>query len=84
MKNFNLTRTNKWKKIIISFLFALVISLPALAQNVGINATGAAPNANAGLDVDFTDKGVLIPRVSLSGTSDFAPLSAHVAGMVVL
>lgn len=33
-------------------------------QGVGINATGTAPDNSAGLDVDFTDKGILIPRMT--------------------
>jgi len=41
------------------------------SQNVGINATGAAPSGDAGLDVNFTDKGVLIPRVSLTATGTY-------------
>lgn len=34
------------------------------AQNVGINATGAAPNSSALLDIDGTNGGLLIPRMS--------------------
>jgi len=64
-------------------LFTLLISLTGYSQNVGINTTGAVPNADAGLDVDFTNKGLLIPRVALTGTANFAPLTAHVAGMIV-
>ena len=65
-------------------LIALIISFSGLAQNAGISATGALPvNASAGLDVNFADKGILIPRVALTSTTSFAPLTAHVAGMVV-
>ncbi len=35
-----------------------------LAQNVGINATSTAPNANAMLDIASTTKGMLIPRMT--------------------
>jgi len=35
------------------------------AQNVAINSTGALPNASAMLDLSATDKGLLIPRVTL-------------------
>jgi len=50
---------------------------------VGIGTT--TPNANALLDVDatFTKGGILLPRLSLTSTGDFAPLTAHVAGMIV-
>jgi hypothetical protein len=34
------------------------------SQNVGINATGNAPNSSAMLDIESADKGLLIPRVS--------------------
>lgn len=64
-------------------LVLLIISLSGFSQNVGVNTTGAQPNSSAGLDVDFPDKGLLIPRVSLTSTTSFAPLSAHVAGMFV-
>lgn len=64
-------------------LILLTLSVTGISQNVGINPTGAPPNAAAGLDVDFPDKGILIPRVSLTSTTSFAPLTAHVAGMVV-
>jgi hypothetical protein len=43
------------------------------AQNVGINSTGTTPNPSAGLDIDFTDKGLLIPRVSLSSLTTYNP-----------
>jgi hypothetical protein len=38
---------------------------PALAQNVSISPTGNAPDNSAALDIrDFTDKGILIPRLT--------------------
>lgn len=40
------------------------------AQNVGINSSGNTPDASAGLDIDFSNKGLLIPRVKLTGTED--------------
>jgi hypothetical protein len=41
-------------------------SVIGYAQNVGINTTGDAPHASAGLDVNFTTKGFLAPRMLLS------------------
>src|SRR5258708_4812306 len=43
------------------FLFTLCT---VHAQNIGINNTGAAPVASAALDVDATNKGLLIPRLT--------------------
>ena len=83
MKKFTKTSLVGYMNRFYAFLFFLIICLPAFSQNVGINATGAAPNANAGLDVDFTNKGVLIPRIALTNTASFLPLSAHVPGMIV-
>jgi hypothetical protein len=83
MKKVELLSTTKLAKGFYFFIILLLASLGSFAQNMGINATGVPPNANAGLDVDFTDKGILIPRVALTGTANFAPLAAHVAGMIV-
>jgi len=73
--------------ILIKGLFGLLViictSQSSFSQNVGISASGSQPNTSAGLDVDFADKGLLIPRVALTGTSNAAPLAAHVAGMMV-
>ncbi|QPH41446.1 hypothetical protein [Pedobacter endophyticus] len=49
---------------------------------VGVGTAGAV-NPNAALEVKSTTKGVLISRVALTGTTAFAPLTAHVAGMMV-
>lgn len=61
------------KKILLP---ALLLSFTgAFAQNVGINSTGAAPITSAALDVDMANKGVLIPRVALTTTAAFAPVT---------
>jgi len=84
MKNNSIKTISRFNKKIYCFLITLLISVSCFSQgNIGINATGTAPNSSAGLDVDFPDKGVLIPRISLASTTSFAPLSAHVAGMIV-
>jgi hypothetical protein len=46
--------------LIIACHFQQIIS----AQNIGINATGAAPDKSAMLDVSSTDKGMLVPRMT--------------------
>lgn len=68
----------------VNVLILLVITIAGFSQNVGISPTGAIPpNASAGLDINFADKGLLMPRVALQSTTSFAPLSAHVTGMIV-
>lgn len=48
----------------ISFAFLALVTLTTNAQNVAINATGAAPVASAMLDVSSTTSGILIPRMT--------------------
>ncbi|HLN72869.1 MAG TPA: hypothetical protein VK205_06220, partial [Prolixibacteraceae bacterium] len=83
MKEIKKPAKDQVKTGLFTLLILLLSCISVFSQNVGINATGAVPNAAAGLDVDFPNKGVLIPRVALTGTASFAPLTAHVAGMVV-
>lgn len=83
MKNFTLRMSNRWNKFFYCLLMALIISLSGYAQNVGITDTSNPPDPAAGLDINFASKGLLIPRVALTGTANFAPLPAHVAGMIV-
>jgi uncharacterized protein (TIGR02145 family) len=49
-----------------ALLSAVLLGLmsPTNAQNLGISATGVVPDPSAGLDVNFTDRGVLIPRLT--------------------
>jgi hypothetical protein len=67
--------------------FFIVCSLLAwfitTSQNVGINATGGSPNASAGLDVDFTNKGLLIPRIELTSTGDNTTISNPATSLLV-
>lgn len=59
------------------------ISSQLQAQNVGINSTGSAPNNSAGLDVDFTNKGLLIPRVALTSATDGATIPSPATSLLV-
>lgn len=71
-------------KKITSLLVAIMLSLfchESLNAQVGIGTT--APNADAQLDISSTNRGLLLPRVALTNTTNPAPLSADVAGMVV-
>jgi uncharacterized protein (TIGR02145 family) len=54
------------KAIILSILFLLLTAVTGLSQNVGINADGSAPDNSAMLDVKSTDKGLLIPRMTIA------------------
>jgi hypothetical protein len=63
------------RKVYLTTVFAYLVFSNYFAQNVGINATGAAPVSSAALDVDIANKGVLIPRVALTSLTTFAPVT---------
>lgn len=50
------------------------------AQNVAINTAGTAANTSAGLDVDFTNKGFLLPRMT---AAQRAAIAAPATGLIV-
>ena len=61
----------------------LLTTITLNAQNIGINATGLAPAASAGLDVDFTNKGFLAPRVALTATNVAGPIAGPATSLLV-
>lgn len=70
------------KLLLFLILFAGSYSF-TIAQNVGINATGTPGAASAGLDVNFTDKGVLIPRISLVSNTDVVTIPSPAVSLLV-
>ncbi len=66
--------------LVVTFL---MVTSFAQAQNVAINSTGTAPAASAGLDVSFTDKGLLIPRVALTATNAAGPITSPTTSLLV-
>ncbi|RZK93279.1 MAG: hypothetical protein EOO98_00045 [Pedobacter sp.] len=66
------------------YFTGLLIFLGIQAQaQVKVGTNLATINPDAALEVEHTSKGLLLPRVALTSTTDFAPLSAHVLGMTV-
>lgn len=67
-----------------TLFFTVVITLFAtisLAQNVGIGTN--TPDASAKLDITSSNSGLLIPRVSLSSTTDVATISSPATSLLV-
>ncbi len=79
MKNF----LNLLSAICFAFLFFFFCGL-AYAQNVGINTDGSSPDESAILDIKSTDKGVLIPRVALTGTTNNTPIGAGIQASLLV
>jgi hypothetical protein len=68
---------------LFSLLFTLFLFTNSTAQNVAINTTGAAPDESAMLDIVNSSKGLLLPRVSLSTTSDAATIASPATSLLV-
>ena len=68
------------RKFVVVFLFA--VSISAQAQ-VGINTTGANADNSAILDVSAANKGLLIPRIALTGTTDVTTIVSAAASLLV-
>ncbi|MDN3673004.1 hypothetical protein QWY99_08065 [Flavobacterium branchiarum] len=70
------------KKKLMLLIAVLMLSFYMTAQ-VKVGANPTTINTNSVLELESTTKGLLLPRVTLSSTSSFSPLTAHVAGMSV-
>ncbi|HEY9005045.1 MAG TPA: tail fiber domain-containing protein [Ohtaekwangia sp.] len=70
----------KFKLVILLYTIGFSVGL---AQNIGINSTGAAPASSAMLDVSSTNSGVLIPRVALTATNVTTPVTSPVTSLLV-
>lgn len=75
--------TTKLLLIVVITCNIQLISLLSFAQNVGISTTGITPDASAALDINFNDKGLLIPRVALTGTTDNTTILSPAMSLMV-
>lgn len=70
-----------------SIIIVLLCLIPLFnfiqAQNIGVNTTGAIPDASSILDISSTDKGVLIPRVNIIDLATAAPITAPINSLLV-
>jgi hypothetical protein len=69
------------KKIFYALFSILAIGSSINAQNVGIGT--ATPAASAKLDITDANRGLLIPRVALTGTTVAAPVTAPAISLLV-
>lgn len=70
-------------KKITAIVLLMVAFIGLKAQNIGINPTGTLPNNSAGLDVDFTNRGLLIPRIALTSSSDAVTIGSPATSLLV-
>jgi len=71
------------KPLLILALAVLLSSNQNTAQNVGIGSTSFTPDASAGLEVRYTDKGVLIPNVNIADLSTADPVTSPSVSLLV-
>src|SRR5437773_432276 len=71
------------KNYLLTLALVSAAALIVNAQNIAINTTGAAANSSAGLDINFTNKGLLIPRVTNAQRTAMNPLPAAAQGLLV-
>jgi hypothetical protein len=53
------------------------------AQNVAINSDGSSPNASAALDLQSSNKGLLIPQISLSSMTDGTTITSPATSLLI-
>jgi hypothetical protein len=82
--------TNLLSRTCIAMVLTMLAATTAIAQTQAIHTlkmTDGTVNQNyntdALIDMQSTSKGLLLPRVELTGTTAAAPLANHTAGMVV-
>lgn len=75
MKNYFLT--------VIYLLFAGFAGEKLSAQNIAINMDGSTPDVSAMLDIVNSSKGLLIPRVSLTSTTDASTIANPATSLLV-
>ncbi|MCX6317749.1 MAG: hypothetical protein NTW29_10685 [Bacteroidetes bacterium] len=63
--------------------FIILQSAFAAKAQLKIGDNPTAINANSIIEMETTNKVMLLPRVALTATNNFARLSAHLAGMTV-
>src|SRR5882757_8834662 len=62
------------RKIFSLTVLGCLLFFMAQSQGVAINSDGSAPDTSAMLDVKSSNKGVLIPRLALTGIHDSATI----------
>jgi len=69
----------KIKLLVLFISLIMFINLQVFAQNLGIGPDTFDPDPSAGVEMQFTDKGLLIPRVTLTSTTSTSPITTPVA-----
>ena len=71
------------KKYLLLVATSFMFLTNTYAQNVGFNTTGALPHASAMLDVSNPNKGLLLPRVALTASTDVATIASPATSLLI-
>lgn len=71
------------KKLLSTFIIGIAFQAIINAQSIGIGSTVFTPDASAMLEVRATNKGVLVPRVSLTGVNDAITVASPATSLLV-
>ena len=71
------------KKMRALFLALAMIATYSISAQVSINTDGSSAAESAMLEVKSSDKGMLIPRVALTGTTDVTTISSPAESLMV-
>ena len=71
-----------FKSSFFVFLILVVLRINLFSQ-VAINSTGNTPDNSAMLDISASNKGLLIPRVALTGTTDNTTIPSPVTSLLI-
>ena len=75
----------KFPVLLTAILLTISLSFSSIvqAQNVALNTTGNTPDVSAMLDIVHSSKGLLIPRVALTSTTDAATVPTPATSLLV-
>lgn len=82
MKNI-FPKTPKGIAVIVMLSLFVSYHVPVQAQSLAVNTSGATAHASAILDVSSTNKGMLVPRVALTGTSDITTIASPAPSLLI-
>jgi hypothetical protein len=61
----------------------ILLSSQFLYAQLGVNADGSIPNSSSMLDINSANKGILIPRVSLTSISDVSTITTPATSLLI-
>jgi hypothetical protein len=79
----NILMKSHYLPVIVLCMLQFFAYNPVKAQNIAINNTGINPAASAMLDIQSTDKGLLIPQISLASLTDGSTIATPAHSLLI-